>query len=138
MNPISSLHPEVAARVNWLLEVARLNHIPATLTSTTRSSSYQAQLRANYEQCLARGLVGTSARLAPGMSCKYPANRPGDSAHEFGVAWDSVVPDQWLPIWTALREYAGFRVADENGDPIHAEVPNWRAFRDAGVIQPVP
>lgn len=138
MNPISSLHPEVAARVNWLLAAARYYGVPVTVTSTTRSSAYQARLRSNYEQCLARGLVGSSTSLVPGMSCRYPANRPGDSAHEFGVAFDSSVPDEWLPTWTWLREYAGFRVADENGDPIHAEVPDWRRFRDAGVIQPVP
>lgn len=137
MLPLSSLHPEVRSRVDWLLEVARLNHIPVTITSTARSQSTQKALRANWEACVARGLYPSSTSLAPGMSCKYPANRPGDSAHEYGVAWDSSVPATWLPAWTALRELAGFRVADENGDPIHAEVPNWRAFRDAGVIQPV-
>lgn len=138
MNPISSLHPEVRQRVEWLLEVARLNHIPVTVTSTTRSSNYQRQLRQNWETCVARGLYPSSTSLSPGMTCRYPANRPGDSAHEYGVAWDSSVPAEWLPVWTALREYAGFRVADENGDPIHAEVPDWRRFRDAGVIQAIP
>lgn len=138
MLPLSSLHPEVRARVEWLLAVARANNIPVTITSTARSTATQRQLRANYEACLARGLYPSSASLAPGMSCKYPANRPGDSAHEFGVAFDSTVPAAWLPVWTQLRELAGFRVADENGDPIHAEVPSWRTFRDAGAIAPLP
>lgn len=138
MNPISSLHPEVRARVEWLQAVAQANRIPVTITSTTRSSSYQRQLRANWEECVRRGLYPSSASLAPGMSCRYPANRPGDSSHEYGLSFDSSVPAQWLPAWTALRELAGFRVADENGDPIHAEVPGWRNLRDSGVVQAWP
>lgn len=138
MLPLSSLHPEVRERVEWLLEVARLNHIPVTITSTGRSTESQRKLRANFDQCVARGLYPSSASLAPGYSCKYPANQPGDSAHNFGVAFDSTVPEAWLPVWTQLRELAGFRVADENGDPIHGEVPSWRTFRDAGILSPVP
>lgn len=134
----SALHPEVRERLEWLLQVARLNHIPVTITSTGRSTESQRKLRSNFEQCVARGLYPSSASLAPGYSCKYPANKPGDSAHQFGVAFDSSVPADWLPVWTQLRELAGFRVADENGDPIHAEVPSWRNLRDTGVVQPVP
>jgi hypothetical protein len=133
--PLSSLHPEVRARVEWLLAVARANGIPVEITSTGRSQGTQAALRANFEQCVALGVYPSDRRLNPGMSCKYPANRPGDSAHEFAVAFDSTVPAKWLPAWTQLRELAGFRVADEQGDPIHGEVPNWRAFRDAGLLQ---
>lgn len=138
MNPINTLHPEVAARVEWLLAVARANHIPVTVTSTTRSSNYQKQLRANFDECVRRGLYPSSASLAPGMSCKYPANKPGDSSHEYGLSFDSSVPDEWLPAWTALREFAGFKVLDESGDPIHAEVPGWRQFRDAGIVKAYP
>lgn len=138
MNPLSSLNPEVRERVEWLLQVARLNNLPVTITSTARSTESQRRLRDNFEQCVARGLYPSSASLAPGYSCKYPANKPGDSSHEYGVSFDSVVPSSWLPAWTALREYAGFRVADENGDPIHAEVPDWRRLRDTGVISAVP
>lgn len=138
MNTLSSLHPEVRARVEWLLAVARANNIPVTITSTGRSSSSQAALRRNYLDCKARGLYPSTASLSPGMSCKYPANAPGDSSHQFGLSFDSVVPDEWLPAWTALREYAGFRVADEQGDPIHAEVPKWRDLRDQGIVAPIP
>lgn len=137
MLSLSSLHPEVLARVNWLLAVARANGIPVTITSTGRSSSAQAALRRNYLDCKARGLYPSTASLSPGMSCKYPANAPGDSSHEFGLSFDSVVPDRWLPVWTQLREFAGFRVADEQGDPIHAEVPGWRALRDQGIVNPI-
>jgi len=138
MLPLSSLHPEVLERVQWLLAVAKANQIPVTITSTARSTAAQKLLRENWDECRARGLFPSAASLAPGYSCKYPANKPGDSAHQFGLAFDSVVPDDWLPAWTWLRELAGFKVLDENGDPIHAEVPNWRTFRDAGLVLPTP
>lgn len=134
MTSLSQLHPEVRARVEWLLAVAQRNGIPVQVTSTTRSSSRQAELRANFERCVARGAYPSSVSYGAGLSCKYPANQPGDSAHEYAVAWDSTVPPEWQATWTALREFAGFRVADENGDPIHAEVPGWRELRDAGVV----
>lgn len=134
MNTLGSLHPEVRQRVEWLLRVAQGNGIPVKITSTGRSSTEQARLRANWETCVARGLYPSSASLAPGFSCRYPANRAGDSSHEWGVAFDSSVPAQWLDVWTQLRELAGFQVLDENGDPIHAEVPGWRTLRDAGFL----
>jgi len=132
VNALGSLHPEVRQRVEWLLRVAQLNGIPVKITSTGRSSGEQARLRANWETCVARGLFPSSASLAPGFSCRYPANRPGDSSHEWGAAFDSAVPPQWQDVWTQLRQLAGFSVLDENGDPIHAEVPGWRTLRDAG------
>lgn len=137
MNTLTYLHPEVRAAVEWCLEVARLNNIPVTVTSTTRSQSTQAALRANYERCVSAGKFPSSASLSPGMTCKYPANKPGDSAHEYGAAWDSSVPPAWQDTWNYVRELAGFAVLDENGDPIHAEVPNWRTFREAGLLAPV-
>ena len=64
----------------------------------------------------------------------YPVNRPGDSAHEYGLAIDSWVPDQTVTVdgyrwnswalWTAVREAVGFRVP--SNDRVHSEVPNWR------------
>lgn len=137
MTNLSLLHPEVRARVEWLLAVAQLNGIPVQITSTGRSTARQAELRRNFELCVARGAYPSSASYGAGLSCKYPANQPGDSSHEFALAFDSTVPAEWLPAWTALRELAGFRVADENGDPIHAEVPGWRELRNAGVVQPL-
>lgn len=54
----------------------------------------------------------------------YPVNRPGDSAHEFGLAFDSWVPDEYFPLWREVREYVGLRVPDN--DRVHAEWPGWR------------
>lgn len=56
----------------------------------------------------------------------YPVNRPGDSSHEWGLSFDSDVPDAEHPLWRQVREYVGFRVPDN--DPVHGEVPNWRAI----------
>lgn len=54
----------------------------------------------------------------------YPVNRPGDSAHNYGLGFDSDVPEAWMPTWIQVRRYLGFRVPDN--DEVHAEVPDWR------------
>ena len=82
-------------------------------TSTYRSTSEQVRLYENR------------------ASNPYPVNRPGDSAHEWGLAVDSDVPDMEQPLWRAVREYVGFRVP--SNDEVHGEVPNWREIvRQAG------
>lgn len=98
--------------LNW----AQQNGINPRVTSAFRSLSEQAELRARWE-----------AGLSP-----FPANRPGDSAHNFAFAWDSTLPDSvrgrpaWESWWIAVREWAGFSVP--SNDTIHAEVPGWRRF----------
>lgn len=58
----------------------------------------------------------------------YPVNRPGDSAHNYGLAFDSsFAPKEkakWMPTWIAVRQSVGFRVPEN--DPVHAEYPYWR------------
>jgi hypothetical protein len=54
----------------------------------------------------------------------YPVNRPGDSAHNYGLAIDAWVPDKYWPLWHAILGYVGFRVPAN--DRVHAEWPNWR------------
>lgn len=56
----------------------------------------------------------------------YPVAVPGDSSHEYGLGFDSVVPEKWMPLWVAVRRYVGFYVPDN--DLIHANVPNWRSY----------
>ena len=56
----------------------------------------------------------------------YPVARPGESAHNFGMAFDSSVPEAYKPTWKYIREYLGFRVPAD--DIVHAEVPNWRSY----------
>jgi hypothetical protein len=106
------------------MQLAQQYRVPVTVTSVRRTIEQQAKLRANYELCLARDVFPSEKSFTPGMSCRYPANRPGDSAHNYGLAWDSWVPDGYWELWNAIREYCGFRL-DPN-DRIHAEVPGWR------------
>lgn len=122
---LRGLEPEVRDRAQLALEVAAYYRVPVTVTSTHRTWAEQDRLRNRYENCLARGeTVGPSN---PNAACRYPANEPGDSAHNWRLAWDSWVPAPYVDAWKAIRRWAGFAVPD--GDPIHAEVPGWREFR---------
>jgi hypothetical protein len=126
---LAGLEPEVRERAQLALDWAAALKIPVTITSVTRGWAEQTKLRARYESCVASGEKITPAN--PNAACRYPANQPGDSAHNFGLAWDSWVPDgEWQPGWTYweawkyLRRWAGFTVPDS--DRVHAEVPSWR------------
>lgn len=120
---LTDLVAPVAARRDFIVALARQLGIRVTITSGYRSIEKQRQLRAQYEACLARGESITPSNS--NAACRYPANRPGDSSHNFGLSFDSSVPDDWWPAWTALRRWAGF-VVPEN-DRVHAEIPNWRS-----------
>lgn len=117
---LSGLDPTVREYADWCLRIADYYGVPVTVTSGFRSWEHQQRLYTNYLQCLQAGRMGKSP------DCKYPANAPGDSAHNWGLAWDSWVPDEYMPWWVYVREYAGFRVP--SNDRIHAEVPNWREY----------
>lgn len=108
----------VRAAAALAVKVAADNGIKVTVTSGYRSLEKQAALRADYEQCQA----GNTA----GRDCRYPANRPGNSAHNFGLAFDSTVSPSQLPAWNFIRQWAGFALAAN--DAVHAEVPNWRKY----------
>jgi len=88
-----------------------------TLTSVYRSGAEQDDLYANR------------------ATNPYPVNRPGDSAHQWGLAFDSDVPDEQQPLYRQVREYVGWRVP--SNDEVHAEVPAWRDIvRSAGYTLP--
>lgn len=122
---LSGLHPDVRAAAQWALDVADYYGVSVTVTSGHRTWEEQTRLRARYEKCLREGRF-------PDTDCPYPANRPGDSAHNWGLAFDSVIPDDnpsWAQDWWDwLRNQIGFRVPAN--DRIHAEVPGWR-----GIVQ---
>lgn len=109
--------------------------LKVTVTSVQRDAMKQQALRTNFERCVAAGKFPSSASLSPGMTCRFPANRVGDSAHSTrqALAWDSQVTDpmgrwtnaQLVPWWAAVRRAWGWEVPE--GDLIHAELPNWRA-----------
>jgi len=96
------------------MDIAYYYGLAPTVTSTYRTWENQQRL---YD----RFLRGESA---------FPANRPGDSAHNFGWAFDSVVPEHQQGLWDQIRSYVGFEVLPN--DIIHAQVPNWRRLRDSG------
>lgn len=116
---LRGLHSEVRQAAEVALAWANYYGIPITITSTYRSWEEQAKLRDAYERCLSRGTFPT-----PGV-CPYPANRPGDSAHNFGLAFDSWTPYR-MEDWKTIRRWCGFHVPDN--DPVHAEVPGWRQY----------
>lgn len=119
---LAGLHPEVADRARYALDIADYYDVPVTVTSGHRSWAEQQRLYTNYRQCVAEGRFGT------GPDCLYPANRPGDSSHNWGLAWDSTVPDWAQDWWDRVREWLGFEVLPN--DRIHAQVPNWRQYVD--------
>ena len=61
-------------------------------------------------------------------SCNPLSPLPGDSAHQYGLAFDSSfaadVKPQLMPLWVQVRRAVGFRVPDN--DEVHAEVNGWR------------
>ena len=116
------LHEALRPAAEWTLAVADYYEVPVTVTSVFRSWEDQTRLRRNYEACLASGEFGKTAQ------CRYPANRPGDSAHNWGLAWDSTVPERYQSWWDAVRRYAGFEVLEN--DRIHAQLPSWRSYVD--------
>lgn len=107
---LSGLHPAVRARAEMALNYAQKAGVPVTVTSTYRSIDQQRKLYQNY-------LNGTS---------RFPANPPGASGHNYGLAWDSVVADPYISWWVRVREAFGFRVPAN--DWIHAEVPSWQQY----------
>lgn len=108
---LAGLHPEVLSRAELALAWARYYGLHPEVTSGFRSLGEQARLRSLYDQGRTR----------------YPVNRPGDSAHNYGLAWDSTVPPDELGAWTIIRRWVGFEVPDN--DVVHAEVPGWRRFK---------
>lgn len=117
---LSGLERDVRAAAEWCLTYADRYGVTVTVVSGRRSRAEQTRLWRNYQACLASGDFGRT------RDCQYPANPPGDSAHEFGLAWDSVVEPHVMPWWVQVRRAAGFHVI--TGDLPHAEVPNWRAY----------
>lgn len=120
MIALRGLQPDVRAWAEWLHGLADYYGVQTTATSGYRSLQEQTKLRDRYERCVQEG------RFPSPPDCLYPANRPGDSAHNYGLAWDSTTDPAYQGWWDAVRRWAGFNVLEN--DRIHAEVPNWRQY----------
>lgn len=119
LSKLGGLNPALQPYARWCLDVAAAYGVPITVTSVYRPTSQQRELYEQYQACLRAGTFGTSR-----CPTRWPANPPGQSAHEYGLAWDSVAPEHAQAWWKSVREFAGFRVPAN--DVIHAEYPNWR------------
>lgn len=120
------LHPDLKPYAEYAVSIANHYGLAPEITSVRRGIQQQARLRTNWEQCVARGLYPSDASLGYGLSCKWPANRPGDSGHNYGLAWDSWVPPDQMATWVAIREWVGWQVPGH--DQIHSELPSWRSY----------
>ncbi len=117
---LRGIHSGLRPNAQWALDVARHFRVPVRVSSVFRGWTAQKKLRDRFERCVARGQFGQ-----PGM-CRWPANRPGDSAHNYGLAWDSVTERRYQEWWNRVRELAGFEVLPH--DEPHAQLRNWRDF----------
>ena len=120
-SPLRGLHEAVRPLADWALGWARYYNVPVTVTSSYRSWQSQADLRRRWERA---GRPASCIRTPTGLVC--PANRPGDSAHNYGLAWDSTTEPRYQAWWNHVRTLAGFSVPPH--DEVHAEVPNWRSY----------
>jgi len=109
MFALRGLEPDERARAECAFKLAESYGLKPVVTSTRRSWAEQDALRKKWER-------GES---------EFPANIPGDSAHQWGLAFDSWVPDAEMDLWVKIRQCVGFRVPA--GDLIHAERPDWRS-----------
>jgi hypothetical protein len=105
------LAPQLVPFAEEAMRRAQRANIRPRVTSVRRNWGEQEELYANYQ----RG-------LSP-----FPANPPGESPHQYGVAWDSVVPAHDQPVWDQIRASVGWKLYPH--DPVHAELPNWRTVK---------
>ena len=108
MADLKTLHPQLVPWAQWIYYVGKFNSDRFVVTSARRSSAKQAELRRRWES-------GES---------KIPANRPGTSLHEFGLAFDLArigidpLADPLLNWLGAVWEHVGGRWGGIR-DPVH-------------------
>lgn len=105
------LEPALVPYAERALAMAARAGIQVKVTSTRRNWAQQEELYSRYR-------AGLSS---------LPANPPGESPHQWGVAWDSSVPPHQQAAWDQIRAAIGWKLYPH--DPVHAELPNWRAYK---------
>lgn len=113
MLAFAGIDPRLRAHAEATVAYAESVGIKPNIISVRRNYGEQAKLYANYRA---------------GLS-KWPAEPPGESAHQYGVAWDSTVKPEQQAAWNAIRRAFGWYVPEQ--DAPHANYPNWRAVRSA-------
>jgi hypothetical protein len=114
---ISALQPEMQAAARTLDAVVHNSGLQGRFTSTLRTHAEQQRLYDKY-------LRGES---------QFPAAPPGESAHEYGYAFDYVVsPWEYQPdvgaYWESGWEYFEGGIWGGNADPVHFEWAGWRRY----------
>lgn len=107
---LAGLRAGVREGARYAVDIAEYYGIPVTVTSGRRTFTEQRRLYQRY-------LAGQSS---------FPAAPPGQSAHEHGLAFDSVVDPRYLDAWDYIRNWVGFRTS--RSDTVHGVVPNWRNY----------
>lgn len=120
---LSGLDPLIRAYADDTVRDGRRLGLNITITSVRRTWAFQEQLRNHWLQCVASGHAYDPD---PALKCLYPANAPGDSAHNYGLAWDSVVDDDQWDLWNRVRAWHGWGLDAQ--DKVHAELPQWRSY----------
>ena len=115
MIALRGLHPFLRQGAEDAVKWANAYGLAPRITSVRRTYAEQATLYEKHRRCVREGRYP----VYPG--CRYPANPPGWSSHEYGLAFDSTVPSGWGSWWRDIRLAFGFRVPTH--DVIHAEHP---------------
>ena len=110
MISFAGFDPRLRAHAEATVLYAERLGIKPNIISVRRNYGEQAKLYANYKSGLSR----------------WPAEPPGQSAHQYGVAFDSTVKPEHQEAWNAIRRGFGWFVPEQ--DIPHAAFPNWRAY----------
>ena len=117
---LRGLHPFLRQPAEDALKWANAYGVVPRVTSVLRTWAQQDSLYKRHQDCKARN------RYPWYPGCEYPANPPGWSGHQYGLAWDSTVPSHARGWWRDVREAYGFRVPAN--DVIHAEHPDTERY----------
>ena len=113
MIALSGIDPRLRSLAETTVLYGQKLGVQVEVTSVRRNDAEQRKLYARYQ-------AGKSA---------YPVAAPGTSAHQYGVAWDSVCPPAQQELWNAIRRAMGWTVP--TNDQIHAELSDWRSYLPA-------
>ncbi len=118
MIALRGMRAELRPYAEYAHAIADHFNVTARVASVSRTWNEQQRLYNRYVAARAAGSF-------PSAAVPYPANAPGDSAHQYGLAWDSQVAPEYRQWWKEVRRWIGFMVYDH--DAPHAELPGWRA-----------